>query len=90
MSESIVLVHSPPLEGWPMHFAMHAFSSHVEVLNKVTPIDLLVQSAVLFSLTGWLCRICMIYTFIHPIYGNRYLLAQAVGVVQNGTLGQKY
>ncbi len=36
-----------------MHFAMHAFSSYVEVLNKVTPIDLLVQSAVLFSLTGW-------------------------------------
>ena len=36
-----------------MHFAMHAFSSHVEVLNEVTPIDLLVQSAVLFSLTGW-------------------------------------
>ncbi len=36
-----------------MHFAMHAFSSHVEVLNKVTPIDLPVQSAVLFSLTGW-------------------------------------
>ncbi len=48
------LVNSPPLEGWPMHFAMHAFSSHVEVLNEVTPIDLLVQSAVLFSLTGWL------------------------------------
>ena len=67
-----------------MHFAIHAFSSHVEVLNKVTPIDLLVQSAVLFSLTGWLCRICMIYTFIHPIYGNHYLLARAVEFVQNG------
>ena len=39
-----------------MHFAMYAFSNHVEILNKVTPIDLLVQSAVLFSLTGWLCR----------------------------------
>ena len=39
-----------------MHFAMHAFSSHAEVLNKVTPIDLLEQSAVLFSLTGWLLR----------------------------------
>ncbi len=39
-----------------MHFAMHAFSSHVEVLNKVTPIDLLAQSAALFSLTEWLLR----------------------------------
>ncbi len=57
-------VHSPPVEGWPMHFAMHAFSSHAEVLNKVTPIDLLVQSAVLFSLTGWLLRISTVYTFI--------------------------
>ena len=47
-----------------MHFAIHAFSSHVEVLNKVTPIDLLAQSAVLFSLTGWLCGICTIYSFI--------------------------
>ncbi len=29
-----------------MHFVMHAFSN-VEVLHNVTPIDLLVQSAVL-------------------------------------------
>ena len=39
-----------------MHFAMHAFSNHVQVLHNVTPIDLLVQSAVLFSLTGWLSK----------------------------------
>ena len=30
-----------------MHFVMHAFNNHVEVLHNVTPIDLLVQSAVL-------------------------------------------
>ena len=41
-----------------MHFAMYAFSNHAEVLNKVTPIDLLVQSAVLFSLTGWSLGSC--------------------------------
>ena len=46
-----------------MDFAMYAFSSHVKVLHKVTPIDRLVQSAVLFSLTGWLCRIRTM--FIH-------------------------
>ncbi len=30
-----------------MHFVMHAFNNHVRVLHNVTPIDLLVQSAVL-------------------------------------------
>ena len=30
-----------------MHFAMHAFNNHAEVLHSVTPIDLLAQSAVL-------------------------------------------
>ncbi len=30
-----------------MHFVMHAFNNHVKVLHEVTPIDLLVQSAVL-------------------------------------------
>ncbi len=30
-----------------MDFVMYAFSNHVMVLNDVTPIDLLVQSAVL-------------------------------------------
>ena len=30
---------------------------------------------------GWLCRICMIYTFIHPIYGNHYLLGGRVNRV---------
>ena len=30
-----------------MYFVMYAFSNHVEVLHNVTPIDLLVQSAVL-------------------------------------------
>ena len=30
-----------------MHFVMHMFSNHVKVLRDVTPIDLLVQSAVL-------------------------------------------
>ena len=40
--------HSPPVEGWqPMHFVIHVFSSHVEVLHSVTPIDLLAQSVVL-------------------------------------------
>ncbi len=29
-----------------MHFAMHAFSSHVEVLNEVTPIEPVGQSAI--------------------------------------------
>ena len=37
------------------------------------------------SLTGWLCRICMIYTFIHPIYRNQNHTAQAVAVIPNGT-----
>ncbi len=30
-----------------MHFVMYAFSNHVGVLQNVTPIDLLAQSAVL-------------------------------------------
>ena len=30
-----------------MHFVMHAFSNHAVVLQNVTPIDLLAQSAVL-------------------------------------------
>ena len=30
-----------------MHFVIHVFSNHAEVLNSVTPIDLLDQSAVL-------------------------------------------
>ena len=30
-----------------MHFVIHVFSNHVEVLHSVTPIDLLAQSAVL-------------------------------------------
>ena len=32
----------------------------------------------------------MIYTFIHPIYGNQNHTVQAVPAVQNGTLGQTY
>ena len=32
-----------------MHFVMYAFSNHAVVLHNVTPIDLLVQSAVLFD-----------------------------------------
>ena len=55
-STTSIMDYSPPSEGWLMHFAMYAFSNHVQVLHNVTPIDLLVQSAVLFSLTGWLCR----------------------------------
>ncbi len=54
-----------------MHFAMHAISNHVEVLNKVTPIDLPVQSAVLLSLTGWLSN-------METIIGWR----KAIGFVQ--------
>ena len=42
-----------------LHFAMHALRNHVEVLRNVTPIDLLVQSAILFSTAP----------FIHPIHG---------------------
>ncbi len=30
-----------------MHFVMHAFNNHAEVLHSVTPIDLLAQSVVL-------------------------------------------
>ena len=30
-----------------MHFVMHAFNNHVEVLHNVTPIDLPAQLAVL-------------------------------------------
>ncbi len=30
-----------------MHFVIHGFSNHFEVLHDVTPIDLLDQSAVL-------------------------------------------
>ncbi len=45
-------VHSPPSEGWPMHFAMHAFSSHVEILNEVTPIEPVGQSVALLCLYG--------------------------------------
>ena len=41
----------------PVHFAMHAFSNHVEVLHNVTPIDLPVQSAVLSDgvVSSWDC-----------------------------------
>ena len=35
-------------------------------------------------------RTCTIYTFIHQIYANHNLGAQAVAVVQNGTLGRIY
>ena len=38
------LVHSPPLEGWQAK----PDGVVVKVLNNVTPIDLLAQSAVLF------------------------------------------
>ena len=31
------------------------------------------------------CRVSINKIVRHPIYGNHYLLAQAVGVVQNGT-----
>ena len=41
------------------------------------------------SLTGWLCRICMIYTFIHPIYGNHYLLAQGGWICTMSALFQQ-
>ncbi len=34
-----------------MHFVIHVFSNHFEVLHDVTPIDLLDQSAFLFSTT---------------------------------------
>ncbi len=30
-----------------MHFVIHVFNNHIKVLHNVTPIDLLVQSAVL-------------------------------------------
>ncbi len=30
-----------------MHFVIHVFSNHAEVLHSVTPIDLLAQSAAL-------------------------------------------
>ena len=33
-----------------MHFVMYEFSNHVEVLHNVTPIDLLVQSAIQYAL----------------------------------------
>ena len=33
-------------------------------------------------------RTCTIYTFIHQIYANHNLVAQAVLLVQNGTLGR--
>ena len=35
-------------------------------------------------------HICTIHTFIHQIYGNQNLVAQAVAVVLHGTLGQTY
>ncbi len=65
-----------------MHFAMHAFSSHVEVLNEVTPIDLLVQSAVLFSLTGWSPGSCTMSRRL--TYGlNRQLCSAPTGGLDN-------
>ncbi len=36
-----------------MHFVMHAFSNHVRVLNKVMPIDLPAQSAILLFNNLW-------------------------------------
>ena len=57
-----------------MHFAMYAFSNHVQILHNVTPIDLLVQSAVLFSLTGWLSNMKTIICW-----------RKAVDVMHNGS-----
>ena len=73
-------VHSPPVEGWPMHFAMYVFSNHGQALHNVTPIDLLVQSAVLLSLTGWSRRVCTSAVSVHspPLEGWQ---AQPDGVV---------
>ena len=38
-----------------MHFVMHAFNNHVMLLHNVTPIDLLVQSAILSDRVVFLC-----------------------------------
>ena len=72
-----------------MHVAMHAFSSHVEVLNKVTPIEPLGQSATLMSARNNAFA-GTIYTFINPVYGNQNHMAQAITAVQNDTLGRTY
>ena len=57
ISCSVGADHSPPLEGWSMHFVMYTFSNHVGVLHNVTPIDLLAQSAVLSDgvVASWGC-----------------------------------
>ncbi len=51
-----------------MHFVIHVFSNHFEVLHDVTPIDLLDQSAVLSD--GVVASCLHKQTFIHLIYAN--------------------
>ena len=64
-----------------MHFVMYAFSNHVGVLHNVTPIDLLVQSAVLSD--GVVFCVPTI-----QFMGTKTQVAQAVLFVQNGTFGR--
>ncbi len=73
---STVSVHSPPSEGWQAQ----PDGVVVSYLHRFIP---LLWRGVRRSLTGWLCRICTIYTFIHRphgyILGALMLCATAAG-----------
>ncbi len=64
------LVHSPPLEGWQAK----PDGVVVKVLNNVTPIDLLAQSAVLFFNSPTCSPVtrcaCKNNPFMRFVYGN--------------------
>ncbi len=64
------LVHSPTVEGWQAK----PDGVVVKVLNNVTPIDLLAQSAVLFfnspTCPPVMRHACTNEIVHHPIYGN--------------------
>ena len=57
-----------------MHFVMHAFNNHVEVMHNATSIDLLAQSAALFrpyrflkfnGASGWVFTIMVLFQQSH-------------------------
>ena len=47
----------------PIHFVMHGFNNHVGVLHNVTPVDLLVQTAVL---SDGVVVVALNNQYIHP------------------------
>ncbi len=85
VEEVSALVNSPPVEGWQakpdevvvlcLHGVNYMCRGKIE-----PPIEPVGQSA--FLLSAPTRYTCTIYTFIHQIYANHNLVAQAVGFMQ--------